>query len=40
MMWKVRYVGGGEIPAMLSGNYTSQDEAQRDIDKYLNKRKR
>jgi len=38
MMWKVKWQGGGEIPARLSGVYSSYDEAQRDVSKYLQAR--
>ncbi len=32
---RVRYEGGGEVPEVLSGHYTSTAEAQKAIDTYI-----
>ena len=35
----VRWKGGGEVPTVLSGQYTSEKEAQGAIDDYLSTRR-
>lgn len=37
-LYEIRYAGGGELPAALSGTYTSRRIARADIAAYLNKR--
>lgn len=34
-MWHVEYSPGGQLPSELSGKYTSEDAARKDIKKYL-----
>ena len=38
--YKVYYENGGQLPNCLTGLYTSQKEAQKAIDSYLNKKNR
>lgn len=33
--WNARYVGGGEVPAALSGSWTRKAWAERDIANYF-----
>lgn len=37
---KIRWGGGGEVPAILSGSYTSKGAAEFAINSYLSTRKR
>ena len=39
-MYEIYYEGGGEVPTTLTGLYTSQLMAQKDIDMYLANKKR
>lgn len=34
-LYKIRFNSGGEIPAVLSGEYTNVGEAQKDVTAYL-----
>jgi hypothetical protein len=38
MCYEVYYEGGGEVPQVLLGKYTTPTKAQTDIDIYLRKR--
>lgn len=35
MLFKIKYAGGGQLPDMLSGQYTSHHAAKSAIKKYL-----
>ena len=39
-LYKVIYEGGGELPKVLSGLYTSKRQANKDIDIYLTSKNR
>jgi len=34
-MWEVHWVGGGEVPSVLSGMYTRKEIAIRDIQTFI-----
>ena len=34
-MWEVYWIGGGEIPSILSGMYTRKEKALTDIQKFI-----